>query len=210
MNHQNQSETWWHSIRQRFPWRQFIIGGLIPLVIFYLFHRFDKPLIGALLAAGWAVGVAAITHLAFKKINLFALLSIPLTLIEIVGIIVTLNPEFYLATAAIDHTIWGFVFLGSLGFSRPLILIFAEAMGEIPKSQELGEFRKSEEFKSAWVILTIIWGIVHLIAAVLLTLSQIWLSLEIFLIMRTAFSTPLLAVLVAFSFWFPRWYWNRS
>jgi len=210
MKNQNQSETWWYSMRRRFPWKQFIIGGLIPIGIFYLFHRFEKPLIGALLAAGWAVAVAAITHLAFKKINLFAVLSIPLTLIEIVGIIVTLNPDFYLATAAIDHTLWGLIFLGSLGFSRPLILVFAEAMGEIPKSQELGEFRQSEEFQSAWVILTIIWAIVHLIAAVFLMVSQIWLPLEIFLIMRTAFSTPLLAVLVAFSFWFPRWYWNRS
>jgi len=197
-------------MRQHFPWKQFIIGALIPIVIFYLFHRFDKPLIGALLAAGWGVGVVATTHLIFKKINLFAALSIPLTLVELVGIIITLNPEFYLATAAIDHTLWGLIFLGSLVFPRPLILIFAEVMGGIPKSEELGEFGKSEKFQFAWIILTIIWGIVHLIAAVLLVLSQIWLPLEIFLFMRAAFSTPLLAVLVALSFWFPRWYWNRS
>jgi hypothetical protein len=95
-------------------------------------------------------------------------------------------------------------------FSRPLILIFAEATGGIPKSHELGEFGNSDVFRSAWVILTIIWGIVHLIAAILLIASQIWLPLETFLIIRTAFGTPLLAVLLAFSFWFPGWYWNRS
>ena len=180
------------------------------MIIFYLFHHFDKPLAGAFLAAGWGFLVVAITHLVLKKINLFAALSIPLNLIEFAGIIITLNPKFYLATAAIDHTLWGLIFLGSLVFSRPLILILAEAMGGIPKSQELGEFSNSDVFRSAWVILTIIWGVTHLIAASLLIASQIWLPLEIFLIIRTAFSTPLLTVLIVFSFWFPRWYWNRS
>lgn len=197
-------------MRQHFPWKQFIIGALIPILIFYLFHRVDKPLTGAFLAAGWSVGVVTITRLLFKKINLFAALSIPITLIEIASIVITLNPDFYLATAAIEHTLWGLVCLGSVAFSRPLILIFARAMGGIPKSQELGEFGKTNEFRSAWVILTIIWGITHLIAAILLITSQMWLPLEFFLILRTAFSTPLLAGLIAFSFWFPRWYWNRS
>jgi hypothetical protein len=210
MNNQNQPQTWWHSMRQNFPWKQFIIGALAPMAIFYLFHRLNEPLMGALLAAGWGVGVVAMTHLVFEKINLFAALSIPLTFIELVGIIITLNPEFYLATAAIDHTLWGFIFLGSLIFSRPLLLTFAEAVGGIPKSENLGEFGKSEEFRTAWIILTVIWGAVHLVAAILLIASQIWLPLEFFLLMRTALSTPLLAVLIAFSFWFPRWYWNRS
>jgi VIT1/CCC1 family predicted Fe2+/Mn2+ transporter len=210
MENQNQPQTWWHSMRQHFPWKQFVIGALIPIVIFYLFHRVDKSLIGAFLAAGWSVGVVTTTRLLFKKTNLFAALSIPVTLIEIASIVITLSPEFYLATAAIEHILWGLVCLGSTAFYRPLILIFAQAMGGIPKTQELGEFGKSDEFRSAWVILTIIWGITHLIAALVLILSQIWLPLEIFLIMRTAFSTPLLAALVAFSLWFPRWYWNRK
>ncbi|MGB0560245.1 MAG: VC0807 family protein [Spirulinaceae cyanobacterium] len=197
-------------MRQHFPWRQFMIGALIPILIFYLFHRVDQPLAGAFFAAGWSVGIIVITRLFFKKSNLFAALSIPITLIEIASIVITLNPEFYLATAAIEHTLWGFVCLGSLVFSRPLILIFAQAMGGIEKSQELGEFGKSDEFQSAWVVLTIIWGITHLIAAIVLIASQIWLPLESFLILRTGLGTPLLAALIAFSFWFPRWYWNHS
>ena len=167
-------------MRQHFPWKQFIIGALIPILIFYLFHRVDKPLMGAFLAAGWSVGIVTITRLLFKNINLFAVLSIPITLIEIASIVITLNPEFYLATAAIEHTLWGLVCLGSVALSRPLILIFAQAMGGIPKSQELGEFGKSDEFRSAWVILTIIWGITHLTAAILLIASQMWLPLEFF------------------------------
>lgn len=43
-------------MRQNFPWRQFIIGALLPIVVFYIFYRLDKPLTGALLAAGWGTG----------------------------------------------------------------------------------------------------------------------------------------------------------
>ena len=210
MTNQQQLQNWWHLMRQNFPWRQFIIGALIPIVLFYIFYRLDKPLTGALLAVGWGAGVLAITHLFLQRINLFAALAIPFTLIELVVTIVTLNPTFYLASSAIEHALWGLIFLGSLLFSRPLILIFAEAMGAFPKSKELGEFGSSELFRLAWVILTIIWGIVYLIAAILLIAFQIWLPLGTFLIIRTAFGTPLLVVLITFSFWFPGWYWNRS
>lgn len=195
---------------QRFPWKQFAIGALTPGLIFYLFHHFQQPLVGALLAAGWSAGVVLVTHLALKKINLFAVLSLPLTFIEVVGLLITLNPGFYLATAAIDHLLWGLICFGSLFIFRPLILIFAEAVGGIPKTEELGEFGQSPEFRAAWIILTAIWGIVHLMAAVILIASQIWLPLELFLVIRSALSTPLLAALIAFSFWFPRWYLNRS
>lgn len=197
-------------MRHNFPWRQFIIGALIPIMVFYIFYRLDKPLTGALLAVGWGAGVLAITHLFFQRINLFAALAIPFTLIELIVTVVTLNPTFYLASSAIERALWGLIFLGSLLFSRPLILIFAQAMGAFPKSKELGDFGSSDSFRLAWVILTIIWGIVYLIAAIILIASQIWLSLGTFLIIRTALGIPLLVVLITFSFWFPRWYWNRS
>ena len=62
---------------------------------------YGEPLIGALIAASWGVGVVLVTHFVFGKINLFAILSIPVTLIEIIGTIITLSPDFYLATAAL-------------------------------------------------------------------------------------------------------------
>jgi hypothetical protein len=210
MTNQNPPQTWWEMMRQNFPLRQFIIGALIPIAIFYIFHRFGKPLTGALLAASWGAGVAAITHLFFKKVNLFAVISIPFTLIELAGTIITLNPEFYLASSAIDNTLWGLVYLGSILFGRPLVRIFAEAIGGLPKEKEFGEFGNSSLFRSTWVILTVIWGITHLVAAIILIVSQVYLPTETFLIIRTVVGMPKIAVLITFSFWFPMWYWNRS
>ncbi len=210
MTNEKQSPPLWQIMRQNFPLKQFIVGALVPIALFYLFHRLGKPLTGALLASGWGIGVASITYIFFKNTNLFAALSVPFSLIELIGIIVTLSPNFYLAWPAIDKTLWGLIYLGSVLLSRPLILILAQAMGMFPKSKEIGEFSNSDLFRSAWTILTIIWGIVHLIVSALLISSQIWLPLEVFLMIRTFSGAPLLAVLLTFSFWFPGWFWNRS
>lgn len=204
-----ENPSWWVSIREHFPLKAFIVGGLIPIIVYYVFYQYSKPLIGALIAASWGVVVVLVTHFVFRKINLFAILSIPLTLIEIIGTIITFNPDFDLATSAIDHLLWSLAFLVSLTFSRPLILILAEAMGSIPNSAEMKDFRKTKEFKSAWLLLTSIWAWAYLLSAVVLIVTQILMPLEFFLIVRAVLNMPLLAVLIAISFWFPEWYWNR-
>jgi hypothetical protein len=35
-----------------FPYRQVILGALVPISIFYVFHRDEQPLTGAMLAIG--------------------------------------------------------------------------------------------------------------------------------------------------------------
>ncbi len=206
----SETSPWWMAIQKHFPWKAFIIGALLPIIIYYVFDLYGKPLVGALIAASWGVGVVLVTHFVFQKVNLFAVLAIPLTLIEIIGTIITLSPDFYLATAAIDHLLWGIAFLVSLAFPRPLILVLADAMDSIPHSSEMEEFRKTKEFRMAWVVLTSIWAGAHILSAMVLVVSQLWMPLEFFLIVRTTLSMPLLAVLIAISFWFPEWYWNRA
>lgn len=210
MEKQQLPQSWLHLMKQNFPLRQFIVGAVIPILIFYICYRLDRSLSGALLAIGWEVGVLLITNLIFRHINLFAALAIPFTLIELIVTVVTLNPDYYLASEAIEHVLWGLIYLGSLLFSRPLILIFAEAMVAAPKSKEMDGFGDIGLYRSSWIILTAIWGIVYIIASVLLLLSQFLLPLETFLIIRTILGTPLLVVMLGFSFWFPDWYWRRN
>ena len=204
------SKSLWLLMKENFPLKQFLIGALVPILLFYSFHRVDEALLGAFLASSWGIGVSVVTRFILKNTNLFAVLSIPFSLIELAGISVTLNPDFYLLWPAVGKTLWGLIYLGSVVVSRPLILIIAQAMGMFPKSDDLGDFSNTDLFCSAWVILTVIWGLVHLIVAVLLFTSHYWFPLETFLIIRIASGTPILAALIAFSFWFPRWYWDRS
>jgi hypothetical protein len=81
-------------------------------------------------------------------------LAIPIILIELIGTLITRNPDFYLASAAIDNVLWGLLFLGSLLFARSLIQIFAELLNPGLGSQDfLNHFEMPVQlYRSAWKI----------------------------------------------------------
>ena len=194
-----------------FPWRQLFFGFLVPVAIFYLLHRFGQPLTGALLAIGWGIGLVVIKYVSSRKIELFPALAIPVVLIELIGTIITRNPDFYLASSAIESALWGLLFLGSLFLTRPIIQIFAELLNPGLGSQEfLNQFKMNLQlYQSAWKILTAIWAVVYFLKASILILLQLKLPLEAFLVVRIAFGLPVLVTMLIFSYRFPRWYWTR-
>jgi intracellular septation protein A len=202
----------WRTSGPSFPWRQLILGALVPITIFYTLHRFGQPLTGALLAIGWSIGLLVIKYWRARSIEMFPVLAIPIVLIELIGTLITRNPDFYLAAAAIDNVMWGLLFLGSLLLSRPLIQIFAELLNPGLGSQEfLSHFEMPLQlYQSAWKILTVIWALISFLKAIILILSQLKLPLEAFLIVRTASGLPVLVVMLIFSYRFPRWYWERQ
>ncbi len=202
----------WQTSGPRFPWRQLVLGALVPITIFYSLHRLGQPLTGALFAVGWSIGLFVIKYWRSRSIELFPALAIPIILIELIGTLITRNPDFYLASAAIDNVLWGLLFFSSLLFTRPLIQIFAELLNPGLGSQEfLSHFEMPVRlYRSAWRILTVIWAVVSLTKAIILILSQLKLPLEAFLIVRTASGFPVLVLMLIFTYRFPRWYWARA
>ena len=202
----------WRESGPRFPWRQLLIGALAPITIFYVLHRLGRPLTGALLAIAWSIGLLVIKYWRLRRIELFPALAIPVILIELIGTLITRNPGFYLAAAAIDNVLWGLLFLGSLFFARPLLQIFAELLNPGLGSPEfLSHFEmRVQLYRSAWKILTVIWVVVFFLKAILLIFSQLMLPLEAFLIVRIASGLPVLVVMLILSYRFPGWYWARA
>ena len=202
----------WQTSGPRFPWRQLILGALVPITIFYTLHRLGQSLTGALLAIGWSVSLLVINYWRSRSIELFPALAIPIVLIELIGTLITRNPDFYLASAAIENVLWGLLFLSSLLLARPLIQIFAELLNPGLGSEEfLSHFEIPVQlYRSAWKILTVLWSLVFLFKAIVLILSQLKLPLEAFIIVRTASGLPVLVVMLIFTYRFPRWYWARA
>ena len=195
-----------------FPYRQLIFGALVPISFFYAFHRFGQPLTGALLAIGWSLSLLVVTYRRSRRIGLFPGLAIPIITIELIGTLVTRNPAFYLASAAIENVLWGLLFLGSILIHRPLIQIFAELLNPGLGSQEfLNQFKIPPQlYRSAWQILTAMWGVVNLMKAITLIFSQLNLPIEAFLIVRTVVGLPVMVLMLVFSYRFPGWYWERA
>jgi intracellular septation protein A len=202
---------YWQTSGPSFPWRKLILGALVPITIFYTLHRLGQPMTGALLAIGWSIGLLVIKYWRSRSIELFPALAIPIVLVELIGTLITRNPDFYLAAAAIDNVLWGLLFLGSLLLTRPLIQIFAELLNPDLGSQDfLRHFEMPVQlYRSAWKILTVIWAGVNFLKAIILILSQLKLPLEAFIIVRTASGLPVLVLMLIFSYRFPRWYWER-
>ena len=211
MVNQKKSFYNWQTSGPGVPWHQLILGVLVPITIFYTLHRLGRPLTGALIAIAWSISLLAIKYGRSRNIELFPALAIPVILIEFIGTLITRNPDFYLASAAIDNVLWGFVFLGSLLFTRPLIQIFAELLNPGLGSQEfLSHFKiPLQLYRSAWKILTVVWAMVSFLKAIVLILSQLNLSLEAFLVVRTAAGFPVLVVMLLLTYRFPGWYWQR-
>ena len=195
-----------------FPYRQFILGALVPISFFYTFHRFGQPLTGALLAISWSLSLLAITYWRSRRIELFPGLAIPIITIELIGTLVFKNPDLYLASAAIENVLWGLVFFGSILIHRPLIQIFAEMLNPGLGSLEfLNQFKLPPQlYRSAWQIVTALWGGVNLLKAVILIFSQLNLPMEAFLVVRTAAGLPVMVLMLVFTYRFPRWYWERA
>ena len=182
----------------------------MPISLFYVFHRFEQPLAGALLAIGWSISLLGFTYWRSRRIELFPGLAIPIIAIELIGTLITRNPAFYLASAAIENALWGLVFLGSILISRPLIQVFAELLNPGLGSQEFLEQLKlsPQLYRSAWQIITAAWGFVALSKAIILVFSQLWMPIETFLIVRTASGIPVMVLMLFLSYRFPEWYWK--
>lgn len=195
-----------------FPYRQFILGALVPISFFYVFHRFGQPLTGAMLAIGWSISLLGLTYWRSRRIELFPGLAIPIIAIELVGTLVLKNPDVYLASAAIENVLWGLIFFGSVLIHRPLIQIFAEMLNPGLGSAEFFYQSKipPQLYRSAWQIITTLWGGVNLLKAAVLIFSQLNLSMEVFLIVRTASGIPVMVLMLVFSYRFPEWYWSRA
>ena len=205
--HARRPSSWWRHMRQHFPWRQCALGAVIPMLIFYLWSRFEQPLLGAVLAGSWGLGVVLVGYWRSRRIDLFAGMAMAMVLIELLVITITRNPDLYLASEAMQSAAHGLLFLGSLAFSRSLIQLLAAEMGANASISD--DLRRSPSYRTAWHLLSAVWGGVYLMKAGLLLWAQWGLALEAFLIIRSLSGFPLLAGLFAFSFWFPGWYWRR-
>jgi hypothetical protein len=148
----------WQTAGSGFPWRQFILGVLMPITLFYILHRLGQPLMDALLAIGWSISLPVLKYGRSRRLELFPALAIPIVLIELIGTLITRRPDFYLASAAIENMLWGLLFSGSLLFSRLLIQIFAELLDPgLGLPEFLSHFKIPHTlYQSAWKILTVL------------------------------------------------------
>lgn len=187
--------------------REFVTGAIVPVLIFTLFSVSKKTLYGAIFSGLWCLAMVGRNWIRERKLNALAVMAAAFSAIGLIGTIISHDPDFYLAAPIVTDLLLAVVFLGSLFSGRPLVQVMVESMfqGGFPDA-----LRRKPRFKSAWVILTVAWGVLNLSQALLRMILFHAVSHEIYYAVGTVYENVLTSLLIVFSFWFPRWYWERG
>lgn len=199
-------KQWFEIFKENFPWKDFMLGLLIPKLIFYTFLHYGNITAGTIVALIWCVGVIVYDYIRSKKIGWFAIIAAILILIRLYAILRKDDPTSYLISDALDNMLFGLVFLISLLFPRSLMQVFVEA-GDYSRIPE--RIVKSPYYKKAWIIVTAVWGVVQIIEAIFVYIF-IFHNLRVSQFIDIISGWPTWLLLFAFSFWFPQWYWRKN
>ena len=74
------------------------------------------------------MGVLAISYWHTRRLHLFAGVATTVAVVEVIGTVITRNPNVYLAASAINNVLYGLIFLGLFLF------------GHLPWSLSAGSF----------------------------------------------------------------------
>ena len=183
----------------------FVLGVIVPIIIFYVFSYYDMVFQGTVLAGIWALAAIAFQYFRERRANVFAIIVAIFSVIGLLGTIIFHSPTFYLESPIAMDLVLGCIFLGSLVIGKPLIQVFAEYEMKDAFSQNL---RMHPKYISAWRILSAGWGLLCISQALLRLVLLHMASPEVYYSISSIYgsiSTPLFLI---FSFWFPKWYWR--
>jgi intracellular septation protein A len=187
--------------------KDFIASAIIPLIIFYIFNHMKMVLVGTILSGCWCLSVFLIKLIREHKINAIALLSGIFSVIGLLCTIISQNPTVYLAEPIFEDILYAILFWGSLFFPRPLIQVFVEDSHMSAFSEG---FRKTQQYKAAWRILTIAWGALNVSQALLRVALLYSVPIDLYYTISKIYVNVSYPLLMIFSYQFPKWYWERS
>jgi hypothetical protein len=109
----------------------------------------------------------------------------------------------YILTQALDYAFYGALFLLSLFARRSIVQVFAETYSvKVP-----AKVAASGYDRSAWRIVTAVWGAAYMVAAAALTACRM-VSMKAAAAIDIVTNWPLTCALILFTVVFPRRYWT--
>ncbi len=202
-------QTAWSIIKfnlARIPWRDFILGMFIPLLILEFVSVHSFPLLGVYLALAWLILVLAIFLIWKHILSIFPLITLIVTATNVAGrFLIPVHPVFKLVPS-LDAMIIGLIFVGSMLTSRPFIMLL---LGKDTIDRTKAKFGKSKFWYKAWFDVNIMWGMFYIIQGVISSYLMV-LNVELGNIMGYVFGWPSVLVLLYISVDHPRRYWEKN
>lgn len=198
-------ESAWKSFKEKFPWKDMLLGFLIPKVFFLYGAHHGMPFLWGAIALAWCFAVFYISQVRIHKVNFFAVFAVIMIVARIIVVIAEKNPRIYLYVVALDNLVVGVIFMASLLFKGSLMQLFADsAAAQIPQ-----EIRSSAYYGKAWRIVTFVWASSYMLFALALVLLKAR-DLKIVGLIDMLAGWPLVIALFIFTLKFPAWYWKNN
>jgi intracellular septation protein A len=177
---------------------RFLVGGILPVLTFYLGFRLGGAVVGIL--AGMTVSLAVLAIQVRRIRRLDPIVVVPMLVILVQGglALATGSVDLYLAAPAVEAVIWGVVLVGSVVLRRPLVPLIARELGMVPE-----RFAKSVGMQRSLTLLTLAWGVAAFAKAGLRLWLLTLLPLEAFLIAVALGITSINVVMIGLSVWLP-------
>jgi hypothetical protein len=202
-------ETTWSVIKlnlSRMPWRDFVLGMLVPLLLVEFVSTPSFPLLGVYCCLAWLVLIIVALRILTHTLPIFPIITIIVTATTVAGLYLTpVNPVFTLIPS-LNATIIGLIFVGSMLRPRPFVI---SLVGKETIERTERKFGKSKFFYKAWFDINIIWGMFYMIQGVIISYAMI-LNMKLGDIIKLLFSWPSVLLLLYISVDYPQRYWKKN
>lgn len=195
----------WEECARAVPWKDIVLGFVVPKVIFYI--SMDKPWLSAGIGAAilWCVGLFAIQYARTRKTNIWAIAALAMILLQLIPVIVKRDPVMNFVAGAFSSLLIALVFLVSVAIGKPLMQVFADQSGARQRTPE--SIVTSPYYGRAWSIVTAVWAAVYSIEGVVALILIAGKSGAI-LAFDAFCGWPTTIIMIFFTVRFPRIYWG--
>jgi hypothetical protein len=201
-------ETTWSIIKlnlSRMPWRDFVLGMLVPLLLLQLVSPLSIPLLGVYCSLAWLVIFIVTTGILTRTPSVFSIITLIVTVTMVAGHYLSRTHPAFMLIPSLDASIIGLMFVGSMLRPRPFVM---SLVGKETIERTEAKFGKSKFFYKAWFDINIIWGMFYMIQGVTISYAMI-LNMELGNVISALFSWPSVLVLLYISIDYPRRYWKK-
>lgn len=189
------------------PVNRILLGAVAPTLIYYAGRKLDFAMAGAITACLWSLAIMGWFLLRKQEFDGYSGIGAAYAISELAGLWVTNDPDWYLLSPIVSDWVLGGVFLASMLVKRPLIQVLAEQTAGLEAFPE--QIRFGPYYRPLWLQLSLAWGGAYMIKGALKWGIMVSMPVETYLTARIALDWPVIFGMTAFSFWYPKRYWQR-
>ena len=165
-------------------------------VIFYVGWKLHGLLLGVAAATVWTIAVY-VWERKHERPGLAARIGLAIALVQAVAALASQSAIGYFAPPVIINAVYGLAFLVSVLIGRPLAAVFASETYPLP-----AEVRALPAVQRTFAHISLVWGGYLLFRSVFRLVVLLNYSVDVYVAVNVATAGPMIAGLMAWSFWY--------